>query len=231
MSDNNMDVGDRRLYKIAQNISWFLIITLWFNISFVPLFFFFLFVEPTLANIVWYLIGIIPLGPAIGALLGATIRVIEEDDFSEPGRDFRKYYRQNFLDSLKIWLPFLILVYLFSVNVNYYIAIAGGGLSALGYLFVLLMIILTLYLIPVFLIQIKFEFRFRDLLKLGWYYFFMKLKVTFGNFLIIFIIIFFVLMISEWLLLAIPGVLSYVWVLYNFSIIKDVKINFVKNEE
>ena len=231
MSDNNVDVGDRRLYKIAQNISWFLIMTLWFNISFVPLFFFFLFVEPTLANIVWYLIGIIPLGPAIGGLLGATIRVIEEDDFSEPGRDFRKYYRQNFVDTLKIWLPFLILLYLFSVNINYYIGIAGGTLQVLGYLFILLIIILTLYLIPVFLIQVKFAFRFKDLLKLGWYYFFMKLKLTFGNFLIIFIILFFVLMISEWLLLAIPALLSYVWVLYNYSIIKDVKINFVKNEE
>lgn len=231
MSDNNVDVGDRRLYKIAQNISWFLIMTLWFNISFVPLFFFFLFVEPTLANIVWYLIGIIPLGPAIGGLLGATIRVIEEDDFSEPGRDFRKYYRQNFVDTLKIWLPFLILLYLFSANINYYIGIAGGTLQVLGYLFILLIIILTLYLIPVFLIQVKFAFRFKDLLKLGWYYFFMKLKLTFGNFLIIFIILFFVLMISEWLLLAIPALLSYVWVLYNYSIIKDVKINFVKNEE
>ncbi|GEK88849.1 Uncharacterized membrane protein YesL [Alkalibacterium putridalgicola] len=231
MTDNNIDIGERRLYKIAQNISWFLFITLWFNLSFVPLFFLFLFVEPTLLNIVWYLIGLIPLGPAIGALLGATIRVIEEDDFSEPGRDFRRYYKQNFIDTMKIWLPYLFLLYLFSVNINYYIALTGGTLALLGYLFVVLSLILTLYLIPLFLIQTKFEFRYKDLLKLGWYYFFMKMKLTFGNFLFLFIIAFFVLVISEWLLLALPALLSYIWVLYNYSIIKDVKAHFVKQEE
>ncbi|MDZ7835633.1 MAG: DUF624 domain-containing protein [Alkalibacterium sp.] len=145
--------------------------------------FLFLFVEVTLANIVWYLIGIIPLGPALGALLGATIRVIEEDDFSEPGRDFRRYYRKNVLDSLKIWLPFLVLLYLFSVNINYYLGLVEGTLMLLGYFFIFLTLVLILYLIPVFLIQIKLRFRYGDtLLKLGWYYFFMKLKLTVENF-------------------------------------------------
>ncbi|MDZ7835985.1 MAG: hypothetical protein U5K84_12345 [Alkalibacterium sp.] len=56
----------------------------------------------------------------------------------------------------------------------------------------------------------------------------MKLKLTIGNFLIIGIIVFLLLMISEWLLLAIPGLLAYVWVLYNYSVIKDVKAHFIK---
>ncbi|MCC5895694.1 MAG: DUF624 domain-containing protein [Alkalibacterium sp.] len=229
--DFNKDIGEGRLYKISQNISWFLITTLWFNLNLIPLFFFFLFVEATLANLVWYLIGLIPLGPAIGALLGSTMHVVEDDDFSEPGRDFRKYYRQNVWDTLKIWMPYLIVIYLFSVNINYYFSIAGSQYVLLGYVFALLILILTLYFIPVLLIQIKFSFRYKDLLKLGWYYFFMKLKLTIGNFLIIFILVFLLLAISEWLLLAIPAVLAYIWTLYNYSIVKDVKANFVKEEE
>ncbi|MDZ7835986.1 MAG: hypothetical protein U5K84_12350 [Alkalibacterium sp.] len=71
-------------------------------------------------------------GTGVGALLGATIRVIEEDDFSEPGRDFRRYYRKNVLDSLKIWLPFLVLLYLFSVNINYYLGLVEGTLTLPG---------------------------------------------------------------------------------------------------
>ena len=232
MSDEfNNDIGNKRLYKIAQNISWFLISTLWFNLNLIPLFFFFLFVEPTLANVVWYLIGIIPLGPAIGAMLGSTHQVIENEDFSEPGRDFRKSYRTNLTDSLKIWLPFLVIVYLFSVNINYYLALAGNTLFLLGYFFVFLMIVLILYLIPVFLIQTKFSFRYKDLLKLGWYYFFIKMKLTFGNFFVIFIIAFLLLVTTEWLLLAIPAVLSYLWTLYNYSIVRDVRTNFIKDKD
>ncbi|WP_161879415.1 YesL family protein [Alkalibacterium sp. MB6] len=230
-NDYNEYAGNNRLYKISQNISWFFIITLWFNLSFIPLFFFFLFLEPTLANIVWYLVGIIPLGPAIGALISSTIRVIEEDDFSEPGKDFRRYYKKNFLDSLKVWLPYLVIVYLFSVNINYYFTLAESQYILLGYLFFLLTALVTLYLIPVFIIQMKFSFRYKDLLKLSAYYFFTKMKLTIGNFFVIFIVIFLLLTISEWLLLAIPAVLSFLWILYNFSIVKDVKANFVKEEE
>lgn len=229
--DQNREFENGKLYKISQNISWFFITTLWFILNLIPLLFFFLFVEPTLANIVWYLIGIIPLGPTIGALLGSTIHVIEEDDFSEPGKDFRKYYRLNFWDTLRIWIPYLVLVYIFSININYYLVLASSQYFLLGYFFILLTIILTLYLIPVLLIQIKFSFRYKDLLKLGWYYFFMKLKLTIGNFLIMFIIVFLLLVISEWLLLLIPAVLSYIWTLYNYSVVKDVKDNFVKGEE
>lgn len=229
--DFNKDIGEGRLYKISQNISWFLITTLWFNLNLIPLFFFFLFVEATLANLVWYLIGIIPLGPAIGGLLGSTLNVVETDDFSEPGKDFRKYYRANIMDTIKIWVPYLLLIYLFSVNINYYFTIADSQYILIGYLFVLLILILSLYIIPVFLIQIKFEFRYKDLLKLGWYYFFMKLKLTIGNFLILFILVFLLLAISEWLLLAIPAVLAYIWTLYNYSIVKDVKANFIKESE
>lgn len=93
------------------------------------------------------------------------------------------------------------------------------------------MIVLILYLIPVLLIQTKFSFRYKDLLKLGWYYFFIKMKLTFGNFFVIFIIAFILLVTTEWLLLAIPAVLSYLWTLYNYSIVRDVRTNFVKYKD
>lgn len=230
-ADNGNDIGNNRLYKISENISWFFLTTLWFNLSFIPLFIFFFFVEATLANVVWYLIGMIPLGPAIGALLGSTINVIEEDDFSEPGRDFRRFYKMNFLDSLKVWVPYLVLLYVISVNINYYFNIVSGQLVVLGYVFALFAIILTLYMIPVLMIQTKFSFRYKDMLKLAAYYFFTKLKLSFGNLFIMFIVTFLLLMISEWILLAIPALLAYIWMLYNYSIVKNVKNNFVKQEE
>ncbi|GAA0358743.1 hypothetical protein GCM10008932_09310 [Alkalibacterium iburiense] len=230
-ADNNNDLGNNCLYKISQNISWFLITTLWFNLHFIPLFFLFFFLEATLANIVWYLIGIIPLGPAISALIGSTLRVIEEDDFSDPGKDFRYFHRLNFLDSFKVWLPYLFLIYIFSVNINYYFNVASSEYILIGYFFALLILFSTLLLIPVFIIQTKFSFRYRDLLRLGLYYFFIKLKLTFGNFFIIFIVIFLLMAISEWLLFLMPAVLSYIWLLYNYTIVKDVKANFVKEEE
>lgn len=212
---------------MSQNISWFFIITLWFNINLILLFFFFLFVEATLSNMVWYLIGMIPIGPAIAGMIGATYKVIEEDDFSDPGKDFRKYYKKNFLDSLKLWIPFLLLVYTFSVNINFYFNIITNRNMPLVYVYITLLILLVLFLIPLFLIQTKFSFRLIDLLKLALFYFFSKIKITIGNFFIIFIIIFIVFMTTEWILLALPGILCYVWVLYNYNIIKDVNERFV----
>lgn len=226
-NDYNNDFGSGRLYKASQNISWFFITTLWCVVHQVPLFIFFLFVEPTLLNIVWYLIGIIPFGPAISGLLGSTLYVIEEEDFSEPTKTFWKFYKMHFFDSLKIWLPYLVVIYLFSVNINYHFNIGGGG-PVLGWFFLILTVLVTLYMVPLFLISVKFEFRYIDLLKLGLYYFFVKMKLTFGNFFIIFIVCVLLLFTTEWLLLAIPAVLSYFWTLYNYSIIKDVKVNFTK---
>lgn len=229
-SDPNADLANNRFYKIAQNISWFLIITIWFVLNFIPLLFFFLFVETTMANIVWYLVGSIPLGPAMGALITSTIRVVETDDFSEPRRDFFRYYRKNFGDSLKIWVPYLVLSYLAFVNINYYFNILEEGL-VFGYIFVFLMVLLTLYLIPLFLIQMKFEFRYKDLLKLGMFYLITRFKITIGNLLVGFIILVLMVYVSEWLLFVIPAIVSYFIVLYNYRIIKHVKENFTDEEE
>ncbi len=227
--DPNADLANNRFYKITQNVSWFFIITIWFSLHFIPLLFFFLFAETSMANIVWYLIGSIPLGPAIGALVAATIRVIETDDFSEPRRDFFRYYRKNFGDSLKLWLPYLILSYLGFVNMNYYFNILEGG-WVFGYLFVFLMVLLTLYLIPLFLIQMKFEFRYKDLLKLGLYYFVTRFQLTIGNLLVGFILAVLMVYVSEWLLFVLPALVSYFIVLYNYRILKHVKENFTEEE-
>jgi uncharacterized membrane protein YesL len=227
-NDYNNDFGSGRLYKLTQNISWFFITTLWFNVHLIPLFFFFLFVEPTLLNVVWYLIGIIPLGPAIAALMSATIYVIEEDDFTDPTKQFWKYYKRNFMDALSIWLPYLVVVYLFSVNINYHLNVADWGGPFIGWLFIILTVLVTLYMMPLFLLTVKFEFRYIDRLKLGLYYYFMHMSLTFGNFFILFILSMALIWTTEWLLLAIPAVLSYFWILYNYRTIRDAKRNFTK---
>lgn len=229
-NDYNPNIGNNRLYKITQRISWFFIITLWFLLSYIPLLLLSLIFEAEGFSILLYLIGVIPLGPAISGLIGASIYVVEENDFSEPGKDYRKYYRKNCVDSFKIWLPYLILIYLSTVNINYYINLSQSSLDIVGYVFVFIIIILTLYLIILFLIQSKFQFRYQDLLKLAAYYLIVKLKRTIGNFFVIFIVLFLSVTISPWLLLAIPALISYILVLYNYSLIKDIKINFIKKE-
>lgn len=225
---NDFDPNKNRLYRMTEYISWGLITTLYILSNYIILFFLFLFLEISILNFVWYLIGIIPLGPAVSAVIGSAIHTIEENDYSTPGQNFRKYYRQNFLDSFKIWIPYLAIIYLFIININYYFNIIGNQFSFIGYIFILFSILVTLYLIPLFLIQTKFHFRYKDLLKLGLYYFFMKLKLTIGNLLILLGLVALLVFVSELLFIILLVPFFYLLTLYNYSVIKDVKTNFVK---
>lgn len=228
-NDNHTDIGENRIYKMTQAVSWFAIMTFWFSLSYLPLIFFFIFFRTSLDNIVWYLVGLIPLGPAFGSLISSGMYLAETDDFSSAGKTFRKYYRKNFVDSLKVWIPYLFILYLFFVNINYYFNIVESNF-VLGSIFIFLIIILTLNFIPVFLIQMKFKFRYKDLIKLGFYYFVARPKRTIGNLALMIIVISLWIFVSSWTLLLIPTVFTYVLVLYNTEIIEDVNKRFIEED-
>lgn len=224
----NDSFGDGRLYKGTLVISWFFLITLAFNLSQLALFAIFLFVEASLTNIVWYLLGLIPVGPALAALYASCIYVIEYRDYSEPIKLYWKLLKANFLDSLKIWLPFLVLLYLFSVNINYYMNFSTLLGPRFSWVFIILSGVLLLYLNILLMISTKYRFAYKGLLKLGLYYLFSRLVLTTGTLFYWFIIIFLLLKVSHWLLLFLPVVMIYLVVLYNFRILHDVKEKFIE---
>lgn len=227
----NDTFGDGRLYKGMQVISWFFLTTLAFNLSQLALFAIFLFVEPSLTNIVWYLLGLIPVGPALAALYAACIYTIEYRDYSEPLKLYWRLFKANFLDSLKIWLPFLLLIYLFSVNINYYTNYSTVFGQPFSWVFIIFTLVLLLYMNVLLMISTKYQFNFKSLLKLGFYYLFTRLALSTGTLFYLFIIGFLLLKVSQWLLLFMPVVMIYLVVLYNFRILNDIKENFIDNSE
>lgn len=224
----NDTFGDGRLYKGMQVISWFFLVTIAFNLSQLLLFAVFLFVEPSLTNIVWYLIGIIPVGPALAALYASCIYVIEYGDYSDPLKQYFRLMKKNFLDSLKIWLPFLVIIYLFSVNINYYMNFPTMFGPRFSWVFIIFSLVLLLYLNILLMISTKYRFTYKSLLKLAFYYLFSRIAHTTGTLFYVFIIVFLLLKVSQWILLFLPVVLVYLVVLYNYKMLQDVKENFIE---
>lgn len=225
------DFGNGKLYRATQVISWFFINTILFILCQSLLFAFFLFVEPSLKNIVWYLLGLIPVGPILVSLIASAIYSIEYSDYSEPFKRLFKYFKSNFIEGLVIWLTFLLLVYLFSVNINYYFNISDVLGRSFGWLFVVFIFALCLLMIPLLMITVKFKFKLKDKLKISVLYMFSKPVLTIGNFFILGIIGFIILRISEWFVFFFPVILIYLVILYNYRLITWVNDNFIDHKE
>ncbi|AZP03540.1 YesL family protein [Jeotgalibaca ciconiae] len=218
--EQKQEFGSGKLYKITQNIYWFFGINIIFLLSNSLFFIFILFLEKSFSNISLYLLSIIPSGPALAAIIGSTFKIIEIDDFSTPIKDFVTYYKKNFFDSLKIWIPFLFILLILFTDVFYFYE-SGSSLGFFFFLFLTILVIL--YMIPTFMINIKFKFKIKDLLKLGAFYSLTKIKITFGNLATLFTLFVLVFYISELILLFICSLLVYFLVNYNYSIIKEIR--------
>lgn len=225
--EENKEFGNGKLYKITQNIYWFFATNVSFVLSNLLFFIFILFLERDFSNISLYLLGLVPTGPAISAVIASAIKANDENDYSQPVKDFVHYYKQNLRDSLKIWLPFLLILFVLLTDIAYFYQ-AGNGLFSL--FFFLLAVLLIAFLLPIFLISSKFRFKLKDLLKLGAFYSLTKLKITIGNLASLFILFALAYYTSELIFLFISSLVMYFFVGYNSSIIKEVKENYTKGE-
>lgn len=228
--DNGKEFGQGILSVVTNNIYWLALVNFYFIVCNFLFLFFFITLVPSLSNMIIYFVALIPTGPAISALFYTLGKLVREKEIS-PTKDFFYGYKLNFVDSLKVWIPMLIALFIIVVDLQYFNAEATTKNQVLaGILLVVLLLIATLS-IYVFSINANFKFRVRDVYRLSMYYSFTRIKITTGNIAIVFLALFLMFITSDFLILFIASIVAYVVVLNSNPIIEDVKENFIKQEE
>jgi uncharacterized membrane protein YesL len=222
--------GEGLLFSLTNHIYWLIMTNIYFILCNVLFLFFFMTLQPTFSNITIYFLALIPTGPSISALFYSIGKLIRERDLS-PLRDFCHGYKINFKDTMKFWLPLLLVLYILFIDLQYFNSnptTINNILSVVFSIAIILMIILMKY---AFLINAGFKFRLKDIWKLSVYYSFMKMKITFGNIGIVIILLFLSYLVSDFVIVFVASLVCYLFMLNSKEVVEDIKINFCKSQE
>lgn len=221
--------GDGIVFTFGNHIYWLFMLNLYFILANVVFLVFFMTLERDFSNIPLYFLALIPTGPSISALLYCLDKMIKEKDLS-PTKDFFAGYKKNFKDSMKLWIPLLVLLFIFFVDLKYFILSESSFSLVLAIFFLLASGLIFLIMLNSLIINMNFAFRLRDLYRLSAYYIIRKLKITLGNIGIIFISFFIVSLTTNFLIIIFASLIIYLILLNSKDLVEDVQTNFTKSE-
>jgi uncharacterized membrane protein YesL len=221
--------GEGLLFGVTNHIYALFMTNIYFVLSNIICLFFFMTLEPTFSNISIYFLALIPTGPAITALFYSIGKLIREKELS-PLHDFIHGYRINFKDTMKYWLPLLLVLYILIVDLQYFNSTPSIINSVLSIVFLIGIILTIVISMSAFLIIAGFKFRFKDLWKLSVYYSFIKVKITFGNISIVIITLFLISVTSKFLLLFIASLICYAFLLNSKGLLEDIQLKFCDSQ-
>ena len=228
--DKNREYGEGPLFAITNGIYWIATLSLGFFISNIVLIAMLFLLYPSFNNAIFYLLGFIILGPSLSAMYACLIQ-LHEKKYLEPMNDYFMYYKANIKDTLRIWVPYCILMFLFVLNIRsfffrfLYSPFAFG--LAIIYFLIGLSIIISLSMIMILIINVKFKFKTIDIVRLGFFYTFTKVKISIVNICIVILSVLAVFF-HIFLLLIIVSVACYFIVKNSHSVIEDITKRFIK---
>ncbi len=188
---------------------WFLVIEGLLVVTMAPGLVPLLFLERDASNVLLAALLMLPVGPAASAAFFAWKRFGEERD-QAPARHFWRGYRLNLLDSVRVWVPGLVVLGLLATNLTHlgavHLPVLVGTLS--GVVAVLVLVWLTHALV----VASVFSFRFRDTVRIAAYVTFDQPRASLGVVSFAVLAAGVVLVTSDWVLVLLASVFTYlVW--------------------
>ena len=222
--------GKGILYVVTYSIYFFITSSFLFWLTILPSFAWLLLLEPSLLNV----LPVIFMGPALSAITRFMIRYIETDYGVEDyptGKDYFRFYKENFKEAIKIWTPYVLVMTVLGTNVQHY-NWGGGAIAAVAdFLYIFLMAAATLLVGYMLLISAKYRFKLKDLIRLSAYYAFTWIKTTLAVVAVLFLVLAAVFFLSEYLVLLFAAPLAYILVRYAYPVLANVGEYFVAGKE
>lgn len=160
------DYGEGPMFTISNYFFWFLQGTLYFWIMNIP----YLFVSSIMrqnGNVdinVILILSLIPMGPALTALLSVMGKLTREGDISFT-KDFFKAYKENLFDSLFFWT--LGIIMLFVIKIDKVLISSNSHLYFLNIVATIISIIFIALAFYVFPIITRFHLKKKDIIRLS----------------------------------------------------------------
>ncbi|WP_404455188.1 YesL family protein [Virgibacillus necropolis] len=225
--DNGKEFGQGIFSDVTNHIYWLLLLTIYFVLTNVVFLFFLVTLIPSISNIIIYFLALIPTGPSISALCYSIGKLIREKEIS-PTKDFFYGYKLNFIDTLKCWLPLLLVISVLVIDLKYFNVQDSVSNQILGGLLLVVLILTLTVSLYVFLINANFNFRIRDIYRLSVFYCFTKVKATIGNIGIVIMTVFVMYVISDFIILFLAGIVCYALMMNSKQVMEDIELNFIK---
>lgn len=222
--------GEGVLFGVTNHIYALFMTNIYFVLSNIICLFFFMTLEPAFSNITIYFLALMPTGPTISALFYSIGKLIREKELS-PLNDFFHGYKINFKDTMKFWLPLLVVLYILIVDLHYFNSNLSTINNVLSVVFLIGIILIMIISINAFLISAGYKFRLKDIWKLSVYYSFMKVKITLGNISIVIITLFLLSVTSNFLILFIASLLCYAFMINSKGLFEDIQLRFCDSQK
>lgn len=187
-------------------------------------------VTPLLGNWLLVLLAFVPVGPSLVAAMYAFNRLLAGHD-TGVFRDFVRGYRMNFVQALVVWLPYLLVLAVVTLNLAGLPLIPGAGPGAEPAIrvaqLVLALLVATAALNALLLLS-RFTFPVRDIYRLSLYGFGAQKRVALGNAGILFVAAFLLLMSTTYLMLVVAGALVFLVCLNSRPLLRFIEDRFTK---
>jgi len=154
------DFTERLFYKIGNTILIFFAINIYFLFANALFIVTLILIDARIENILFYLISLIPTGPALAASFSAMNKMLEEKDINAASV-FIKAYRTNFKQASKYWTTLLSIMAISIINYT-----LVGGSDQLRFLVPLFLVVMFLILttsLYAFPLITKFHLNLRSL--------------------------------------------------------------------
>lgn len=157
------ELGTGPLGRVTSAIYWWLVVGLLFVLVTAPGTIPMLFLEQHISNAPLFALFLLPVGPALSALLFAMARREEAEDVT-PAAHFLRGYRMNALDVLLLWVPASVVLTILAINLGFREATGMGDWYPV--VVMVLMVAVLTWLLTAVVIASLFSFRNRDTARL-----------------------------------------------------------------
>ncbi|KRG08894.1 YesL family protein [Lederbergia galactosidilytica] len=169
-------VTDRPAYIMMKYLYNFFMTNLYFILCNLLFFIVFYLADFVFENILLFYITLIPMGPAITAVLSTMGKLVREKDI-QVTRDFFKAYTLNFWPTMKYWFIQLTILLILAIDIGY----STNHSNIFSPVFFILMIVCVFIMIYAFPIISRFEVKLKNLFIVSIYSNFKYFKATLLN--------------------------------------------------
>jgi len=157
---------------------WFLMLNLYFAIANIPFILALTTLQFVPSNMIYYFITLIPMGPALAALMGSLNKIVLEKDISVT-KDFWKFYKGSFSASVRLWTITLAMIFILAIDIAMFMD--KSLFVIVSPFFIIISLLLLNMVICGLVIMIKTKHKIKMLFILSFYYSIKKFYITFLN--------------------------------------------------
>lgn len=179
-------------------------------------------------NLLLMYISLIPMGPAVIALLASMGKVTRDKDISMT-RYYFKAYRDNFKQAILIWTIGLTLIFVLTIDLYYFFKQTYGGYFV-GIVIVLIVLILFT-VINSFVLLSRFFVNTKELLKTGLLYSIKRLNVTIFDLVILFLGGVLIRYLATYAVFFVFSLTAYLIMFYNKKVVDEIEEQYKKSTD